>query len=152
MGWNLTLDIGLDCVCCQQSDRCTDDCICPACWWPERYDAVERDLAAVAWRAYAPLTKALNDEGVNWGCATEEGYKRKVTWSLELLIPDTGEWAEVHRQGQRYVASWWRMTSGSRVTDTPPEPVMIDELAADTPDEVVNFIQNCTHHSREAIR
>jgi hypothetical protein len=152
MGWNLTLDVGLDCVSCHESDRCTDDCICPACWWPARYDSVERDLAAAAWKFFAPVGKALNDEEIAWGWATEEGHKRKVTCSLELLIPATDEWCEVSRWGDAFVASWWTMTRGSREQNIAPEPVMLDELKAETPDEVVNFIENCILYRKEVAR
>jgi hypothetical protein len=151
MGMNLTLDLGFDCLSCHESDRCSDDCICPSCWWPARYDAVERDLAADAWRFYAPVTKTMNDEGLNWGWATEEGHKGSVTCSLELLLPGSDEWCEVYRQGDAYVASWWRRLSGSRERNEPPEPVLLDEILAQTPDEVVNFVQNCKHAHKERL-
>ena len=149
MGFNLTLDIGLDCVSCHEPDKCSDDCICPSCWWPARYDADARDLAAHAWRCFAPVMKALNDEDLSWGWATEETYKRKVVCSLELLIPNSNEWCEVSRWGDKFVASHWRMKPGSRERNEPPEPLMLDEISAETPDEVVNFIQNCNYASKE---
>ena len=153
MGFNLTLDLGIDCVSCHEPDKCSDDCICPSCWWPARYDPDERYPAAHAWRCFVPVTKALNDEDISWDWAIEEGYKKKVTCSLELLIPNSDEWCEVYRSGEaRYAASWWRRKPGSRERDIPPEPVMLDDLLADTPDEVVNFIQNCFGASMEGIR
>jgi hypothetical protein len=49
------------------------------------------------------------------------------------------------------VASWWRRLSGSRERNEPPEPVMLDEILALTPDEVVNFVQNCKHAHKERL-
>ena len=151
MGRNLTLEWGIGCVSCHESDRCSDDCICPSCWWPDRFDAAERDLAAAAWRFYAPVAKSLNDEGLNWGWATEEGHKSSVICSLELPLPGSDEWCEVARLGEGYVASHWRTKPGSRERNEPPEPVMLDELLAHTPDEVVNFVQNCKHAHKERL-
>ena len=149
MGMNIVADLGHDCPSCRQYDRCTDDCICPACWWPARYASSERQSAATAWRFFAPVTKAMNDEDISWGWATEEGWGKRVVCSLELLLPDSDEWCEVARWGDRYVATHWRMKPGSRERNEPPEPVMLDELQAETPDEVINFIQNCNHIAKE---
>lgn len=149
MPFNLTIEQGLDCLSCHESDKCGEDCICPACWWPARYDAVERDLAADAWVLYAPLMKAMNDAGMNWGWATEEGYGKRVVCSLELLLPNSDAWCEVVRRGDKYLASHWRMTVGSREHNIAPEPLLLDEISATNPDEVINFIQNCHDANKE---
>jgi len=137
MARNIVIDLGLVCPSCREYDVCGDDCICPSCWYPTRFDPKQRDDAVNAWRFFAPVTAAMNEENINWGWATEEKYQNRLEFSLEIITKDE-RWYEVVKHDGKYLVTHWRMKPGSRERDEPPEPILLDEVIADTPDEVVN--------------
>ena len=69
----------MNCPSCGEYDRCYEPgCICPTCS-PSPNENLNQAL--IAWRLYAPMMKALDDEEVSWGWSRVErrdGYKYSI--------------------------------------------------------------------------
>lgn len=76
------------CPACEVFDVCHETCICPAC--ERNGDAYE------AWKALAPVMRALNAQDVTWSWAVDTVMPTALErYSLDLLVVTKDTWSGV---------------------------------------------------------
>lgn len=81
---------------------CGDGCTCPMCWTP-REDAPYRAHSIAAWLLYAPVMRALNEEGIEWLWGTNRNLNAPPVHDIEIEY-DAKHSITITRRGAHYTA------------------------------------------------
>jgi hypothetical protein len=87
---------------CGQVLNCAAECVCPMCWLP--YDGRNYQAHSMAaWFLYAPVMRALNEEGIEWLWGTNRNHAAPPVHDIEIEY-DAKHSITITRRGAHYTA------------------------------------------------
>lgn len=90
------------CPDCRETDRCSNDCICPTCTEP---DCTAESLEA--WRTFAPVIENLHEAGAYWAWSTGTDGTHSVEVGTTVDI--------AHYNGEFIVSHYERTHAATRL-------------------------------------
>lgn len=131
----------IECPSCGEYDRCYDGCACPACF-PFAGPSLGEQFKA--WRAFAPLMKALNDEEIAWQWSLDGAEGR---WNFTLdEVPCDRQNGPAHCQisfnasGEGFIVEQWYIDV-PQTYDHPAEWAVAHIWEGDSVSDCVDYLR-----------